>query len=157
MRTDHPRVMRRALIALGAAAALLPGAAAARTEAGTLSVHARFYSDYLRITAMYQVYDASGACSTDEYGFYENDSCYDYDNNSADLDVRISNARTHRRVYADAMYGFSGKSTDSVFYSLDLGFPYYCSRPITRSYIATVRLFDPISDAPVASRSFRFQ
>jgi len=142
------RVLTAAVVAATVALTLATSATAAGhiTAAG-----ARFYSDYVHYTLRFNVFDARGYCVKDEYGFYKDYDCENYDSKDATLDVRAFRLRpgmAPRRVYSEEIYGLHGRATEDL-YDWELKAPYSARHGTVIRYRVSFRLFDPITDRAV--------
>ena len=115
------------------------------------------YTSFLHFRATYAVYDGRFYCDKDEYGFYNDFDCMDYDDDRAQVDFRVMRMGPRPRIiYSDRLYGSRGRvSTD--FYSWELpDMSWRCPGPDIH-YRAIFRLRDPITDRIVDTRTMKFR
>jgi hypothetical protein len=143
------------LVAVAAVAALATLAfASTALGAGYFSgVSARYYSSYVHYIIRYDVYDDAGYCIRDEWGFYEDFDCEDYDSNTATLDVTGYRVLAHslRYKFSEEISGDHGRATEDV-YDFQMRVPYYAKRGTVLHYRVRLRLFDPITDRMLDKR-----
>jgi hypothetical protein len=110
---------------------------------------------YAAPSATFDVFDSRGYCVEDEYGFYDDYDCTDYDDENAPVDLRVMRMGPHPRiVYSDRLQGFNGRvSTDLYKWELD---DFTCPHR-TVYYRAILRLRDPITDRVVDTRTKKFR
>jgi hypothetical protein len=113
-----------------------------------------FYSDYIHYRATFDVYDSRGYCVKDEYGFYEDIDCEDYDDGNAPVDLRVMKMGPHPRiVYSERLSGYHGRvSTDLYTWEVDKVDCWHSKF----YYRAILRLRDPITDHVVDIRTKKF-
>ena len=125
--------------------------ASSATATGYLtSARARYYSSYVHYTLRYDVYDGAGYCIRDEFGFYQDFKCEDYDSNSATIDVTGYRVLAHslRYKFSEEIFGDHGGATENV-YDFQMRAPFYAKAGTQLHYRVRFRLFDPISDSVV--------
>ncbi len=98
----------------------------------------------------FTVYDGAGNCIPDEYGFYDNPACDDYDSNNATVVVRVYRILAHRLrfVTSDQAYGLRGLASEDL-YDFQLHAPYYMPPGSSLRYRAKFLLIDPVTDRVV--------
>jgi hypothetical protein len=164
---------KKCAIAALAISLLALGMIGTATAAGNFSgITPRYYSQYAQYNVHFGVFDADGYCIRDEYGFYNDPSCDDYDANDATLDVRViqlggkvlhwahrggwtgwvGTPLRHKRVFSEQLDGFGGKA-DERFYFDQFRSCYWNSAPWRANYQVVFRLFDPVTDQAVDQRS----
>ena len=110
-----------------------------------------FYSDYVHFRATYEVFDTRGHCVKDEYGFYEDIDCEDYDGGNAPVDLRVMKMGPHPRIiYSERLSGYHGRVSMDL-YSWEVN-RIDCPHR-TFYYRAILRLRDPITDRVVDTRT----
>jgi hypothetical protein len=148
--------MYRLLLATTIAAASLALGGTASAAGDFTSITPRFgQSPIVHYRVRFEVYDANAYCVLDEFGFYNDPACSDYDDGNATVDVRVFRIRAHslKFVHQETIYGSHHRASEDL-YDFQLRAPDYSRRPIP--YRAIFRLIDPVTDRVVAkmSRSF---
>jgi hypothetical protein len=149
------RVLLLALVA--GAFALTAGASPAGAAGYISSARQTVYTDFIHYRVGFEVYDGRGYCVEDEYGFYNDFDCMDYDDNRATVDIVVYRMRKTKRpriVYSDRLYGSRGRATEDL-YVWQLNNNDSCPSPPTY-YRAVFRLRDPITDRIVDTQWKRF-
>jgi hypothetical protein len=143
----------RVLAVLVVALATLAFVGAATAAGNLMSVGARYYSNYVHYSIRFDVYDAAGYCIKDEWGFYNDFKCEDYDDGNATLDATGYRVLAHslRYKFSEEFSGFHGRATEDV-YDFQIHAPYYAKPGTSLHYRVRFRLFDPISDRVVDKR-----
>jgi hypothetical protein len=155
--TVHPMMKRLSLIVAFAVVIAATFTASASAGGGFETITARYgKSPIVHYRIRYDVWPGRYACIEDEYGFYDDPGCYDYESGDATIDVRVFRTFAggkRRLIHHETALGMNGRASIDLYSYL---FP-DLYRTTSLSYRIVFRLIDPVTDRVVdlVNRHFR--
>jgi hypothetical protein len=152
--------MLRFATTLSVAAAVTAVLAAGASAAGDLTVSTVRHSHRLQLVADYIVWDKDDThcVMSEEEPFFDNDACFGYFLQNADLDLRVYRS-THngwRLLYRQPLKGKATHASATIDFSRNLRLPLKARAGTHVSFRYVVRLFDPLERSVASTQAGRF-